>query len=54
MNHAFPKHVFDGLGHLSLPDQFRKLQFATRTAVLWYRMAWWYGKTGRAFSDPFL
>jgi hypothetical protein len=52
MNHAFPKHFFDGLGHLSLPDQFRKLQYATRTAVLWNRMAWWYGKTGRASSDP--
>lgn len=29
MNHAFPKHFFDGLGLLSLLDQFRKLQCAT-------------------------
>jgi RNA-directed DNA polymerase len=29
MNHAFPKRFFDGLGLLSLLDQFRKLQCAT-------------------------
>jgi RNA-directed DNA polymerase len=29
MNHAFPKRFFDGLGFLSLLDQYRKLQCAT-------------------------
>jgi hypothetical protein len=52
LNDAFPKHFFEGLGHLSLPDQFRKLQHAARTAGLWNRMVWWYGKMGRAPLRP--